>query len=252
MKIQSVQRAIAILRSFSEVRPELGVTELAAIHQVHKSTISRILSTLEEERMVIQDQDTGKYRLGVGLVGLAGVALGQISVRGAAQSEMARLTHDIQETTILMVRDGWEAVTVEWFGSTQALRYVGWIGRRVPLHCTAGGRVLLAWLPDPQIRSVLPAMLPRYTTHTTVELEAVADAIECVKLDGWALVQEEFEEGFSSLGAPIRDRRGDVVAALTIAVPSVRLSGANVPGLSQRLLAAAERISNNLGYEYPA
>lgn len=248
MTIQSVQRAVAILRSFSEIRPELGVTELATIHQVHKSTISRILTTLEEDGLVSQNKDTGKYRLGIGLVGLAGVALGQISVRGAAQTVMARLAHTAQETSVLMVRDGREAVTVEWFATTQALRYVAWIGRRVPLHCTAAGRILLAWLSPGQRDGVLPRTLRQYTESTITDRGRLGAVLNHIQASGWAIVREEFEEGFSSLGAPIRNHRGDVAAALTLAVPSARLTDENLPALREGLLAAAGQVSQNLGF----
>lgn len=250
MTIQSIKRAVAILRSFSEIRPEMGVTELAAIHAVHKSTVSRILATLEEEEIVTQNKETGKYRLGIGLVGLAGVALGQISVRGAAQPEMARLTHEVQETTILMVRDGLEAVTVEWFGSTQALRYVGWIGRRVPLYCTAAGRLMLAWLPSGVCETLLPPKLHPYTRQTISDRSALIQELACIKKQGWALVQEEFEEGFSSIAAPVQNHRGELVAALTIAMPSARLGQRDLPPLQNALQEAAIRISENLGYAY--
>lgn len=250
MTIQSIQRAAAVLRSFSEIRPELGVTELAAIHNVHKSTISRILTTLESEGMVSQNPETGKYRLGIGLVGLAGVALGRISVRGAAQPIMSQLVHDIQETSILMVRDGREAVTVEWFGSTQALRYVGWIGRRVPLFCTAGGRILLAWQPFEKQVALMPFLPQKYTKSTVVDPQTLQNLLAEVKETQIAVVREEFEEGFSSLGAPIRDRHGRVTAALTIAVPSVRLTAENSPSLQEELRVASQNISAELGYGF--
>ena len=123
--IQSVQRAVAVLRSFTEAEPELGVNELARRLELHKSTVSRMLTTLQHEGLVSQNPANGRYRLGLGLVSLAGVALGQLDVRGTAMPYMDGLVELSQETVNVTVQDGAECVNIARVPSPTPIRYVG-------------------------------------------------------------------------------------------------------------------------------
>ena len=154
--IQSLQRAVAILRSFTEAEPELGVLELSRRLDLHKSTVSRMIATLQSEGLIDQNLETGKYRLGVGLVSLAGVALGRLNARAAAQPHLANLVTISQETVNVTVLDGKECVNIDRAASPQPIQYIGWIGRRSPLHCTASGKIILAHM-TPQERTAVKA-----------------------------------------------------------------------------------------------
>lgn len=246
--IQSVERAIAVLRNFSEREPTLGVNELSRRLGLHKSTISRILSTLQNEGLVRQDADTGKYRLGIGLVSLAGVALGQIDARQVAQTHLDSLVSISQETANVSVLDAYECVTVDRAPSPQPLRYVGWIGRRLPLHCTASGQVLLAGLPLPERQTHIQAQLTKYTENTIVDQAALSERLNQVQQQGYAIVHEEYEVGFSAIAAPVYDRNRRISAAVSISGPSHRMDADQMRALVNPLCQATSLASRQLGY----
>jgi DNA-binding IclR family transcriptional regulator len=246
--IQVIDRAVAILKCFSEQTPELSVSELSRRLGLHKSTVSRILASLEQNDLVSQNPETGRYRPGLGLIGLAGVALGRLGVRGAAQPYLPALVSLCQETVNVVVRDGAECVNIEREASPKAIQYVGWIGRRMPLHCTAAGKVLLAALTPAERTALLPAPLPRFTARTVTDPEQLQAMLARVAAQGYAVDEGEFEEGFSAIAAPIRNHRGKVIAALVISGPSFRLGAEVMASLREPLLTTAAHISADLGY----
>ncbi len=247
-RIQSIVRAIAILRSFSEAEPALGVNEISRRLGIHKSTVSRILSTLQKEGLVHQNLETGKYRLGVGLVSLAGVALGQIDVRQVSQEHLDTLVAISQETANVAVLDGGECVTVDRDPSPQPLRYVGWIGRRMPLHCTASGQVLLTGLSAKEREIYLPHILVSYTENTITHHTLLQARLRQVQQQGYAIVQEEFEAGFNAVAAPVYDQSSTMSAAISIAGPSYRLGVKEMMNLIEPLCQATQAASRELGY----
>lgn len=246
--IQSIQRAAAIMRSFTETEPELSVMELSRRLDLHKSTVSRMLATLQHERLVDQNPDTGKYRLGLGLIGLAGVALGRLNARAAAQPYLTDLAEATQETVNVSVLDGYECVNIERAFSPQPIRYMGWIGRRSPLHCTASGKVLLAFLSEEERTAVLPNPLPRYTSHTITTREKLEQSLTQVCQQGYAIVHEEYEEGFSSIAAPLFSHQGNVMGTIAISGPTYRISDDAMNGFVQPLLETTASVSADLGY----
>ncbi len=246
--VQSIQRAVAILRCFSESEPELSVTELSQRLNLHKSTISRILGTLERERLVARNPQNGKYHLGLGMVSLAGVALGRLDVRGVAQPFLNELVEITQETVNVVVLEDHEGVNIDRAASPKAIRYVGWIGRRIPLHCTAPGLVLLAYLPADGQRALLRRPRRAYTPHTVTGGQALRSRLEAVRRQGYAVVHEEWEEGYSGMAAPIFDHGQRVVAALSITGPTFRMRADVIPGFIAALQKTALAISQQLGY----
>lgn len=246
--IQSLERAIAILRSFTEAEPELGVGELSRRLGLHKSTVSRILATLEREGLVGRHAETGKYRLGLGMVSLAGVALGRLNVRAASQPHLHALVEATQETVNVVVRDGGECVNVEREASARPIHYTGWIGRRMPLHCTAGGKILIAWLSPVQRQAVLPAPLRRYTTYTLADSERLERALAAIAAQGYAIDHEEFEEGFSAIAAPLRSHMGEVAGAVAVSGPTYRMGPGQIEAFIPALLETSRCISAELGF----
>jgi DNA-binding IclR family transcriptional regulator len=215
---------------------------------LHKSTVSRILSTLEHEGLVNQNPQSGKYRLGLGLISLAGVALGRLDVRGAAQPYLHHLVEVTQETINVTVLDGNECVNVERVASPKPIRYVGWIGRRTPLHCTAAGKVILAYTPPEQRHSLLPARLPRYTKYTITDKTVLEGILAQVCRNGYATAQEEFEEEFSAIAAPILNHRCEVVGAIAVSGPTYRLSSEQFESFVELLLETSRKVSAELGF----
>lgn len=249
--IQSIQRAAAILRSFTEAEPELGVIELSRRLGLHKSTVSRILSTLQTEGLVGQNPETGRYRLGVGLISLAGVALGRLNARAAAQPYLTALVEATLETVNVAVIDGRECVNIERAFSPQPIRYMGWIGRRTPLHCTASGMVLLAYMLSEERDALLPSPLIKYTDKTVVDKPSLEASFSRICGQGYAIVHEEFEEGFSSIAAPIFNHQGQAVATISISGPTFRMGPGQIEAFIEPLKEATQKASADLGYTGP-
>jgi len=246
--IQSIQRAAAILRSFTEAEPELGVIELGRRLGLHKSTVSRILSTLQAEGLVGQNAETGKYRLGVGLISLAGVALGRLDVRGLSQPHLNRLAELSEETVNVTIRDGDECVNIERIASPKPIQYVGWIGRRTPLHCTASGKVLLAHLTLEEREAILPATLALFTAKTIVDRQVLEQSLPAIYSQGYAIVHDEFEEGFSAIAAPIYDHEQQIVGTVSISGPTFRMGPGQIEVFVEPLQEVTHTISMEMGY----
>lgn len=249
--IQSIERAAAVMRSFTEAEPELGVSELSRRVGLHKSTVARILATLQKEGFVGQNATTGKYRLGVGLIGLAGVALGRVDVRAAAYPHLDALVERTQETAGVSILDNAECVNVLSKPSPRPIHYAIWIGRRLPLHCSASGKVLLAGQTPAAQARLLPPQLCRHTAATLVTAAALEQELGRVQAQGYALALEEYEEGYNAIAAPIHDHEGGVVGALSISGPAFRLPEATLRDFAQPLLATAALISGEMGYAAP-
>ena len=248
---QSLQRAIELLREFSELEPALTVGEISRRVGLHKSTVSRILSTLLDEGMVWHNAETGRYSLGMALVEMAGVALGQIDVRAAAMPHIERLGAETNETITVAVRRGREAITVAHLPSTQSIRHVVWIGRRFPLRTTAAGKVLLAAMGSrgEDWRALVAVAEERqpaeWETTLAVDLVAIAER-------GYADESDEFEIGMAAIAAPVLDHSGVAVAALSISGPSARFGFEARDAAAPWLIEAATEVATDLGMRRPA
>ncbi|ADD41521.1 transcriptional regulator, IclR family [Stackebrandtia nassauensis DSM 44728] len=245
--VQSVTRAVSILE-FLASNEWSGVTEVGTELGVHKSTASRLLNTLESRGLVEQHVESGKYRLGLGLVHLANsVSHGPDITRQAAVGcqWLARRT---EETVTLAILEGDEAVTIDQILSTSTVASRSWLGRRTPLHCTAPGKVFLANASQPWRDRILPGPHERYTDATIVDPAELRAELERVRAEGYATTNEEFEEGLSAAAAPVCAADGEVVAAIGISGPSYRLDAAGLRELAPIVREAGERASIGRGY----
>jgi len=248
--VKSVRRAVAILRSFSLEEPELSVTYLSRRLNVHKSTISRLLSTLEAEGLVDRNPETGHYRLGVGLIELAGLVMLHRDLRQAARPLLRQLADQTQETVNLAVRDDDEAINIEQVAPHgRRVLNIGWVGRRTPLHASSTGKVLLAYLPEAELDALLQKPLARFTEYTITDVQALRAELALVRQRGYATGLEELEIGLNAVAAPVRDHTGRVIATASAAGPSYRFSRQHIEEeAAAQVVACAERISRALGF----
>ncbi|TEU12081.1 MAG: IclR family transcriptional regulator [Anaerolineales bacterium] len=247
--LRSVDRAIAVLKAFSEEKPELGVTELSRQLKLPKSTVYRLLASLHREGIVDQDPETEKYRLGIELVHLAGLVLKQIDVRQVARPYLQSLAEASEETVNLTVLTGdGKVINIDGISSPRMVRNVGWIGREMLPHCISSGKALLAYLPQQRLERILARGLPRFTEKTIVDPIRLREEMKKVRQQGYAVAQEELEIGLSAVAAPIWNHEGEVVAAASVSGPSFRLSSGKIPVLAELTRRAANEISHQLGY----
>ncbi len=247
-QLTSVRNAARLLKEFSHVDRELGVTELARRLGLGTSTVHRLLATLVEERLLDRGRARGSYRLGLAVYELGASVTSHFDLHEAALPVMASLRHSTRETVHIGVLDGMEVVFVERLEGLETVRIFTRVGTRLPAHSTSSGKVLLASLPEEVLRERLArSSPPRLTRYTITDVEAIVAQLREVARRGWADNGEESRLGLMSVGAPIRDAGGAVIAGLSMAWPTRRTD----PGVQRRHTAlvvdAAKVISKRLG-----
>jgi IclR family acetate operon transcriptional repressor len=251
-EVQSLSRAIAILRVFTPDTPELGVTDISRQVGLHKSTTFRLLSTLAAEGLIVQNPESGRYRLGMGLIALAGRVAIHIDLRRTARRHMRQLADRLGGTVNIAVQDRGESFNLEQSVPRGYLVVnYGWVGRRTPLHATSTGKILLAWLPPDEFDGLLPAELASYTPQTIISHSDLWDDLAAVRERGYAIGHEEYEVGLNAVAAPVRDAAGDVVAALSISGPAYRLAPGTFDRVAADVIAVADDISGEIGHLIP-
>jgi DNA-binding IclR family transcriptional regulator len=245
--VQSVDRALSVLEILA-AQGEAGVTEVAAELGVHKSTAFRLVAVLESRGFVEQLADRGKYRLGFGIVRLAGAAAAQLDIAQEARPIAEALAADLEETVNIAILDSDRAVNVGQVRGPAALSTHNWVGQGTPLHATSSGKVLLAHASDTVRKDVLSRELQRFTAATVTDPEVLQGHLEQVVEQGWASTVEEYEVGLNAVAAPVRDASGDVIAALSVSGPSFRMDADSHPRIARRVVAAADELSRRLGF----
>ncbi len=246
-QVQSVDRAITILE-FLASHEWSGVTEVGKEIGVHKSTAFRLLNTLENRGLVEQHLESGKYRLGFGLVNLANSVMHGPIVTQQAQPACQWLARRVDETVTLAIVETDEAVTIDQIASTSTVASRSWLGRRMPMHVTAQGKVFLAFLPAQESAHLVLNPLEYYTESTIVDEHKLSVELEQVRRNGYATTCDEFEEGLSAIAAPICAANGDVVASIGLSGPSYRLDREQLEKLAPLVREAASRGSVGYGY----
>jgi len=246
---RTIARAVAILQAFDATWPELGVTELAHRTGLDKSTVYRLLSALQQGGLIAQDAATSRYRLGPGLVRLAGLAAQQLDVAQAARVHLVALSARTGETAKLsMLTDEDHLVRVDAVEGRHQVRDVALIGHEVPLHAVSDGKVLMAGMSPDRLERFLDRELPAFTRHTVTEPARLRLEIEEVRRRGFALAEEELELGLSGVAAAIKNHEGKVVASLSVSGPSSRLPGPRLAEIGAMVRETAGVISARLGY----
>jgi DNA-binding IclR family transcriptional regulator len=246
-KIQSVGRALTILELLADER-EMGVTELGRRLGVHKATASRMVATLGEHGLVERDPATDRYRLGVGLMRLAGTAAASLELVSGARPMLEELARQTGETVNLAVLDGDEVMNIDQITGTRSVVSTSWVGKRTPLHCTSNGKVLLAFMEEGERNRLLELPLDRRTKNTITDVSALRTDLARVRAEGYAFTIEEIEEGLNAAAAPVRDAGGNVVAAVSVAGPAFRLVPAELPRIARDTKETAGAISRRLGF----
>jgi len=246
--VTAVVRAAAILRAFTHERPTLHFSEIADAVALPKSTTHRLLSTLIDVGFMEQRQD-GTYALGIGLFEVGSLAFANVNLRAVAQPFVRQLMDETEETVHVGVLDAFAVVSLEQASSPHSLRAEVYVGKRAPLHCTAVGKAILAYLDDPVwLGRFGTRTLERHTEVTIVDHGELRSELAAIRRRGYAIDNEEHEVGVRCVGAPIRDASGAVVGSLSISGPSARVTPDAVDGLSRRLLQVTGQISSLLGY----
>jgi DNA-binding IclR family transcriptional regulator len=244
--VQSVDRALTILEVLARLG-EAGVTEIAGELGVHKSTAFRLVATLEAHRVVEQTEDRGKYRLGVGVLRLAGATTARLDVVQEARSVCRQLALDTGETVNVAVLSESSALYLDQVAGSSALQPHNWVGQHIPLHATSNGKVLLSGLDQPALDTLL-GKLSAFTPLTITKRSRLRQELERVREQGYAVAVDELEVGLTAAAAPIRNAHGDVVASMSVSGPTFRLTDDRIDEVVARLVEAALEVSHRLGW----
>ncbi|MCL4426285.1 MAG: IclR family transcriptional regulator [Firmicutes bacterium] len=248
--VQSIDRALDILEVLAREGQPMRLTDLSLRLGQHKSTVHRLLATLERRQYVEQQRDTGRYALGLRVFELGARVFNKMELRLEVNPFLKELVERTSEAAHLVIRDAWEAVYIDKIESPHSIRMFSEIGKRTPLYCTSMGKVLLAGLSDDELeRYLFGVKLVRYTPNTITDTAELRRHLHQVRLNGYAIDDAEHEENVRCLGAPIRNYMGRVVGAISLAGPNMRITRERTAELAKILKEVTARISARLGFE---
>ncbi|GAA5156262.1 MULTISPECIES: IclR family transcriptional regulator domain-containing protein [Amycolatopsis] len=244
--IDSVEKAFRLLQSFSAERPAMTVSSAAAATGLTRATARRILLTLQ--RLGFAETDGREFRLTAGVLRLGYGYLAALPFWEHAQPHMRALSDELREASSMATLDGGEIVYVARVPAPRSMSITLNVGSRLPAYPTSMGRVLLAALPDDELRSYLDtAELRRLTPHTTTDAGKLRAELRRVREQGYAVVDGEREEGVRSAAAPVRGSGGQVLAALNVSANAARVTLDELRDVFvPRLLETAEAISRDI------
>jgi len=245
--VRSVDRAAALLLALGDCPAEAGVTELARRLGLHKSTASRLLATLERRGLVEQDEESGKYRLGLVVIRLAERAERTLDLRSIALPELERLARTTRETVSLGVVEGHACLTIAQVDGPNMVACPDWTGRTTPLHCVASGKVLLAAMAERDVLRLARPGLAARTERTITGLEALLEELARVRRRGFATAFSEWIEGTNGVAVPVADARGRVIASIGVWGPSFRVTAGRVAEIVTSAREAAAAVTVRLG-----
>ncbi len=244
-----LERAVSLLGCFCADAAELGLTELSSRTGLHKSTAYRILEVLRVNRLVEFNPETRQYHLGLRLFELGALAVSRLNLTTIAHPELERLVEQSGETAHLCVLDGADVVYLVKVQSARALSMPSSVGRRNPAHCAGVGKAILAFLPEDRINAFLKAIrYVRVTPRTLTSRDALIENLAETRRRGYAIDDGEFHDELRCVGAPVFDHSGAVVAGISVAGPWFRMPDASIPKVADHVMAAARRISRQLGH----
>ena len=246
--LQTVLKALALLQAFDLDEEWLGVRELGRILNLNSATVHNLLSTLATAGFVEQDPGSRKYRLGLGLVRMAGIKLAQLDIVGIANPLLKHLAESTGETITLSVLHGDDLLYLAKVESAQPVRVASRIGGSAPLHCSANGKALLAFRPPAEIDRMLARPLKRYTEATVVNPERIKEDLKRIRGSGYATDFGAYIEGVNAIAAPVRDAQGVIVASLGVVAPASRLTRSKASTYASPAIATANHIASGLGW----
>lgn len=256
---KAVVKTMKILECLSLER-SLGVTELAkrlnednGKLSMNKSTVYRFLTSLKELGYVRQDPETEQYSMTLKLFEVGTTVLDRLELWREAQPVIKQVAQATRETVHLASLEGDDLVYLSKIESGQTLRVAmnSRVGRRAPTYCTGLGKTLLAHLAPDHVTEILTReKMVRFTEQTITKREDLDRELETIRSRGYAIDNEEHEIGVRCVAAPIYDNAGGVIAAISISVPSVRLTEADIPPYAETVMRAAREISRRLGHRH--
>jgi IclR family KDG regulon transcriptional repressor len=243
-EIQSLARGLQVLDILESSSEGIGITQIAERLNIDKSSASRILKTLANYGYADQSDSTRRYRLGPRVVQLGQNLLKKTPLRDEARPFLGRLVQRTNECAHLAVLSNAHAFYLDLVESSASLRVSAGIGTMAPLHCTALGKVLLAFNDEP-----VPRELDKYTPRTITDAETLRVHLEQARRQGYAVDDEEYEYGVRCVAAPIYDVNKDLVGAMGISGPVGRLALERIPQVAEIVMDVVQALTDQLSFK---
>ena len=222
--IRAVDRALDILLCFTIQTPQLTMTQIAEQVGMNKSTVHRLLGTLERRRFVQRNPTTGSYQLGIRLLQMAYLTLEHNDIRRYAGPYLRRLCEQHRETITFSTLDDADVVFLDVIESPQRVKLAASTGQRMPAFSTAAGKAILAHLPNEMVMRILERGMPQFTQSTILSKETLLANLELIRQQGFSISMQEYEDGINAVAAPVLNAEGFPIAAITVAGPAYRLT----------------------------
>ncbi|KAA9011396.1 IclR family transcriptional regulator [Niallia endozanthoxylica] len=248
--LSSVHNAIRILQTFSKTETELGITELSMRLGLAKSTVFRLMKTLNESNLVEKNQETQKYQLGIAAFELGFTVYHSMELRRVSVPVLDKLTKTINRVIRLGVYDKGGVVYLVKRSPNGDNGTKSKIGDRIPTHCTAIGKMLLAHQSDEEVARVIEGGLPRYTNKTIVTGNDLKKNLIEVRKKDYALTMEELREGISSVAVPVKNDLGKVVGAISITGSRATFTLNQIDQYVRELRQCSRLITEQMGMDY--
>ncbi len=249
--IQSVERALKILDLFDEYNTELRITDISERLSLHKSTVHSLLKTLRKYHYIEQDPETGKYRLGLKLFERGHFVARSMDLRAVSRDHLVELSKKTGRTVHLVILDGQEGVYIDKVESASATVLYSRIGRRVPIHTSAVGKVLVAFKEPQEIENLLKGyQFVSRTPNSITDEKTFLEELAIVRERGYALDLQENEPGVCCVALPIRNHTGQVVAAISTSSAASNFSDLELEQIVQSMKETTDKISEKLGYGF--
>ncbi len=246
--IKSLKNVIDILDCFTVDKDSMSVSEISHELGKNKGTISKILSTLAVYNMVVKSELSGKYSIGSKMVHWA--SLVRVELRTIARPYLQEIKKKTNETASIFVIEGSERICLDVVESTHEIRFGFNVGQKYPIYAGSAGKVLLAYLPKDKRDAVLKKTeLIKVGPKTITDREELEHELESIRNQGFSVSFEERASSGASVSAPIRNEKGDVIAALVVGAPSVRMDQLKIEKYVRLLTDTADKISRELGYQ---
>jgi DNA-binding IclR family transcriptional regulator len=248
-RVQVVDRALAALEVLANRSSECSLAELCSALGLHKSTVHRLMMVLEQHRLVDKNPETGRYRLGLKLFEFGSKAIAALDPRRQARPYLDRLQRELGETVFFCILDEGQVLYLDKVESQQSIRTACTVGSRAPAYCTAVGKAMLAELPDAEVNDIVRRWgLKPITANTITTVAGLKAELRAVRSRGYAIDNEEKEEGLRCVSAAVLGNSGKLLAAISVSGPAFRITEERIPEVGQLVMRAANDLSVEFGH----
>lgn len=243
-KVKSLTKAMRVLECFSVNKPELGVTEIAQMTGLPKSTVHNILSTFTDMGYVCLNEANGRYFLGLRLLHFGYIVNTHLGLRSAFLPYLQKIVSQTGETTYLGIPHGSDVLYIESTSANGpgAMRNI--LGERAPMYCTGLGKAMLAWLPDSEAR--FGPLNVRFTERTITDRGQLAAELERVRARGYSIDNMEHEHGVKCVAVPIFSHAHELIAAVSVSAPSLRMGNETIERYAELMKEILQPLQNTL------